>query len=300
MRGEIRIYTKGQKKRARQSSLVELCERQGITLQTEGNDNYRVPNYGGLIIKDNFYYWNATGEQGSAIDFCMKILGMPFVDAMEALLKCSEINADQQHVTRQRRVKAKQEKRVELPSKATIGASVVYLTKHRKIPMKIVREMIDRKLLYQDEHANCVFPCYDKMGLARGAIIRGTIKDKIYKGKAEGSDGKYGWVIRPVNSSDKVIVFEAPIDAMSFLHLYPKARSHHVLALGGLDMETLETFLEENREVTEIWMALDNDEPARKAIAAFNETKGISYSVHELYPKDDLKDWNEQVMHQGA
>ncbi|WP_238653561.1 DUF3991 domain-containing protein [Paenibacillus piscarius] len=300
MRGEIRIYTKEQKKRARQSNLVELCERQGITLQTEGNDNYRVPNYGGLIIKDNFYYWNATGEQGSAIDFCMKILGMPFVDAMEALLKCSEINADQQYVTRQRRVKAKQEKKVELPSEATIGAIVVYLTKHRKIPMKIVREMIDRKLLYQDEHANCVFPCYDKIGEARGAIIRGTNKDKIYKGKAEGSDGKFGWVIRPVNSSSKVIVFEAPIDAMSFLHLYPKARSHYIIALGGLGMETLEAFLEENREVTEIWMALDNDEPARKAIAGFIETKVVGYSVHEFYPTGDIKDWNEQLVRQGA
>ncbi|WP_342421103.1 DUF3991 domain-containing protein [Paenibacillus sp. FSL E2-0178] len=299
MRGEIRVYTKEQKKRARQSSLVELCERQGIMLQAEGYDNYRVPKYGGLIIKDNFYYWNATGEQGSAIDFCMKILGMPFVDAVEELLMCSELDADQQEVTRLRRVKAKQERRFELPGKAPIGASVVYLTKHRKIPMKIVREMINLKLLYQDENANCVFPCYDKIDEARGAIIRGTNKDKIYKGKAEGSDGKYGWVIRPVNSSDKVIVFEAPIDAMSFLQLYPKARSHHVLALGGLDMETLETFLEENREVTEIWMALDNDEPARKAIAGFIEKKSVGYSVHEFYPTGDLKDWNEQLVQQG-
>lgn len=273
---------------------------QGMALQDEGNGNYRVPNYGGLIIKYNFYYWNATGKKGSAIDFCVEILKMRFADAMEELLKCSEVNVDEQQVTRLRRVKAEQEKKFELPCKAPIGVSVVYLTKHRKIPMKIVREMIDLKLLYQDEHANCVFPCYDKMGGARGAIIRGTYKDKIYKGKAEGSNAKYGWVIRPVNSSDKVIVFEAPIDAMSFLHLYPKARAHYIIALGGLDMETLETFLEENREVTEIWMALDNDEPARKAVAGFIQSKGVGYYVHEFYPKDDIKDWNERLMRQGA
>ncbi|CAM4470705.1 DUF3991 and TOPRIM domain-containing protein [Paenibacillus typhae] len=296
----IGIYTKEQKKRARLSNLIDLCERQGIGIQDEGNGNYRVLNYGGLIIKDNFYYWNATGETGSAIDFCVEILKMRFANAMEELLKCSEVNVDEQRVTRLRRVKAEQEKRFNSPNKASIGASVVYLTKHRKIPMKIVREVIDHKLLYQDEHANCVFPCYDKTGEARGAIIRGTNKDKIYKGKAEGSNGKYGWVIRPVKSSNKVIVFEAPIDAMSFLQLYPKVRSHYILALGGLDMETLETFLEENREVTDIWMALDNDEPARKAVAGFIETKDVNYTVHAFYPTDDFKDWNEQLVRQGA
>lgn len=265
----------------------------------EGNDNYRLPDYGGLILKENYYYRNSTGERGSAIDFCMDILGMNFLDTMGELLECSEVDVDQQEVTRLRRVKAEQERRFVMPKEAAKDVSVVYLTKRRKISMKIVREMLNLKLLYQDEHRNCVFPCYDKTGIARGAIIRGTHPDLVYKGKANGSDAKYGWVIRPVKSSNKVIVCEAPIDAMSFLQLYPKARDHYIIALGGLDMEVLKTFLEENREVTEIWLALDNDEPARNAAVSSIKTNGVNYKMREYYPKD-FKDWNEQLNRQGA
>jgi len=64
-------------------------------------------------------------------------------------------------------------------------------------------------------------------------------------------------------------------------------------------MSTLETFLSENIQVTEIVMALDNDTPARDMISKFKDENGSEYHVKEFLPIDS-KDWNEQLVRPSA
>lgn len=50
---------------------------------------------------------------------------------------------------------------------------IAYLNKSRMLPVDLIIDLIHAKLLYQDEDGNCVFPCLDRNGEPKGAIIRG-------------------------------------------------------------------------------------------------------------------------------
>ncbi|WP_307601768.1 DUF3991 and TOPRIM domain-containing protein [Paenibacillus sp. V4I9] len=282
------------KMKARRASLVDFCQRNNYDLNDEGDGNYRVIGYAGTIIKDNMFYRHSTQEQGSAIDFCMNILGMGFKDAVEGLLEVDNYVEDLQ-CDRLRQSLAKQQKRVGfgLPYKAENTMLFPYLFKTRRIPLKIVKEIIQSNLLYQDDRSNCVFPCYDSLGIPRGAIIRGTHKDIAFKNRVEGSDMGYGWVINSGQYSNEVVVVEAPIDAMSFMALFPEISSNtHFLALGGLHFGAISTFLKENKQVAKVILALDNDSPAKEFVEKAKTELEVMYGVEVLYPEIG-KDWNE-------
>ena len=52
--------------------LTEVCNRLGLPIIKHGyNGNYKVKNYGGLIIKDSYFYQHSTGEKGGVINFVM-------------------------------------------------------------------------------------------------------------------------------------------------------------------------------------------------------------------------------------
>ncbi|KRE29654.1 DUF3991 and TOPRIM domain-containing protein [Paenibacillus sp. Soil522] len=287
-------YTKEQVKLARQANLVSFCENEGIHLIDAGGGDWKLPNRHGLLIKNNYYYVHGSKETGYAIDFCINILELEFKVAMEKLLKCPTF-IEQDDSTRLRRVKAKQEKKAEfvLPESKAKDSIFAYLRNKREIPMYWIRELMKKRLLYQDEHKNCVFPCYDFFGNPKGAILRGTSDKQIFKGRSLGSDANYGWVVKPEGNSDKVIVFEAPIDAMSYLVFHPSSKDNYLLSLGGLNMSTLQTFLKEYNQISSIVLALDNDEPAKVAINGFRAEYGDKYKIEEVMPSN--KDWNEDL-----
>lgn len=172
-----------------------------------------------------------------------------------------------------------------------------YLTKTRGLPKSIILDLIDKKLLYQDKRGNCVFPCNDHSGLARGAMLRGTLTDKPYKGRAKDSDAKYGWSLIPAKESNVLFVTEAPIDALSLLTLYQDKGigNHYILALGGLFVESLKQFLESYSHVNKIVLAVDNDAPANEFISKVKANLGLEYKIIELRPKGK-KDWNEVLL----
>lgn len=285
------LFTNDEVKKARSAELVEFCRSKNMKLTDEGDDNYRVSGYGGLIIKNNGFIWYANNDKGNAIDFCLRVLNMSYREALKELLNMPQAK----DAPRLRRVEAGLKKKVELPKKANTGAIFSYLSKQRGIKMKIVRKMISLGLLYQDERKNCVFPCLDVYNGVRGAIIRGTFSDNSYKGKAVNSDAAYGWVIAPNGYSETVIVVEAPIDAMSFLDMYDTADRHYVLALGGLNENTLDRFLSEHTNINKIVLALDNDQAGREATQRIRDRYKTELTVNVFLPKV-AKDWNEELL----
>ncbi len=111
---------------------------------------------------------------------------------------------------------------------------IAYLIKTRGLPVNLVIELIRAKLLYQSDDGHCVFPCLDRIGEPKGAIIRGTFSDFRYVARADGSDASYGWHWPPVGPSDQVVFTESPIDAMSLAVLSLEFKACHILAIGGL------------------------------------------------------------------
>ena len=74
-------------RRARQRELAPLLSGMGVVLQPLEDGNAMVVGEPGkLIIKENYWIKPETGESGNAIDFFVKIRGMPFVETIRLLL----------------------------------------------------------------------------------------------------------------------------------------------------------------------------------------------------------------------
>jgi len=272
---------------------------------SERNGNFRLNGYCGLIIKDNYFKQFGSNSSGNAIDFCVDILGMNFYMAVKELLLFKD--RDEEYLPAVKDVgraglKKKNiidENRIfTLPEKSSDNVRVFsYLTKTRGLPESMINDLIDSGLLYQDKRGNCVFPCYNQSGQAKGAILRGTLTDKPFKGRAKNSDVKYGWSLIPQNESSVLFVVEAPIDALSLVTIYKDKGigNHYILALGGLFMESLKKFLELYSNVNKMVLAVDNDAPASEFIGKVKANLGSEYKIKELRPKNK-KDWNEVLL----
>ena len=110
----------------------------------------------------------------------------------------------------------------------------------------------------------------------------------------EGSDFRYAfnW---PGSSSD-LMVFEAPIDMLSFLSRFHDSdwAKHSYVALCGTSSQPLLGMLERYPQIDTVHFCLDNDQAgqlATKRLAKLAREKGLA--VNALVPV--LKDWNEDL-----
>ncbi|NSW83595.1 MAG: toprim domain-containing protein [Syntrophothermus sp.] len=280
-------------RQARRVSLVSYLEARGYPLRYEGSGNWRLPGHGGLLIKDSYFIQFSSGIKGNAIDFLVRILNLPFQEAVEDLLALGPVGnctpkpaANYQHCT---------ELEFRLPERASDNRRVaIYLTKVRKLPPTLVGWLMAKGLLYQDVKANCVFPSYSRLGQPKGAFLRGTFSN--FKGLAFGSDARYPWHWPPETESQGAVVCESPIDALSLVSLKPFFRSHHLVSLNGLRWEALTTFLEDWQEIKTVVLAFDGDKPGRTAAEEFKKRlKAQGYTVAILLPPG-FKDWNETLV----
>ena len=86
------------------------------------------------------------------------------------------------------------------------------------------------------------------------------------------------------SDSDKVIVFEAPIDLLSYMSLYPDDRSN-LIALGCLSPKGLYRFLSQHQHIDTVFFLLDNDGVGPEAAYAATDmllTHGYKVEEHEL------------------
>ena len=164
-----------------------------------------------------------------------------------------------------------------------------YLVKTRGIDSDVVNAFIKSGRLYESaDHHNCVFVTYDANGLPAYAFQRGTNPLKSFKKDVFGSDKLTGFPILREGSA-RLLVFEAPIDMMSYLSLYPKDRSS-MIALGCLSPRGLYHFLDQHREIRTVSLLLDNDEAAKKVIPKITEKlKTFDYEVEHHKLRDEMK-----------
>jgi hypothetical protein len=243
-------------------------------------------------VQGNHFKHFSSGMGGNALDFLVDYLGYKVLDAVQTLI---HMGSAQQPISTPAPPAA--EKELQMPIRWHNHRRVIaYLAKSRGLPVNLIIELLRSKLLYQDDHGNCVFPCLDRRGEAKGAIIRGTCTDVRYVARAKGSDVSYGWHWPPVMESLQVVFTESPIDAMSLAAIRPKVRTYHILALGGLILTGVHRFLDEH-DVKTVALALDSDESGTEAAiqwaAELNE-KG--YDVQICLPDALAKDWNELLI----
>lgn len=75
-------WSREQIRSARLAPLAPLLQQRGLQLIPREADNFILPAYPGLIVKDSYWRWPERNLAGNAIDFHVQVMGMSFHDAM--------------------------------------------------------------------------------------------------------------------------------------------------------------------------------------------------------------------------
>ena len=282
-------YTEEQIIRANQTDLVSFLSAQGEQLGKSGKE-YRWKKHDSVTVSGNRWYRHSQGRGGYPVDFVMEFYNATFPEAVKMLTgeegegrnsTCPAPSPD-----------------FRLPEKEENNDRIIrYLTENRGIEKNMVEEWIGSGDIYEEKkHHNVVFVGRDADGIPRYAHCRGTGETK-YRGDVAESDKSYGFCHR--GTDNQLFVFEAAIDLLSFIQLFPKDwKKRSYLSLGGISSAALMAFLSERPQITSVFLCLDNDHAGNEACEKLAGEIPDGYRVIRLKPA--RKDWNEILCDENA
>ena len=282
-------YTEEQIARANQTDLVSFLNAQGEQLVKSGRE-YRWKKHDSVTVSGNRWYRHSQNKGGYPVDFVMEFYHATFPEAVKML-------NDEEGEGRQKSCLAPSPD-FRLPEKSETNETVIkYLTEIRRLEKDLVEEWIAGGNIYEEKkHHNVVFVGRDADGIPRYAHCRGTGGIK-YRGDVAGSDKSYGFCHR--GEDNQLFVFEAAIDLLSFIQLFPKDwKKRSYLSLGGVSSVALMTFLSERPQITSVFLCLDNDHTGNEACEKLAGEIPDGYRVIRLKPA--RKDWNEILCDENA
>lgn len=122
----------------------------------------------------------------------------------------------------------------------------------------------------------------------------GDTQGKSYRGNIEGSDPRcsFHWV----GTSDRLYVFEAPIDLLAFLTLYPDGwQQHSYVALCGTAEHAMLWMLEKNPNLRKTILCLDHDAAGIEAVGRLSDVLR-EHGYSQIAPlQSEYKDWDEDL-----
>ena len=297
MASEIkRRFTDTEMQIAKETDLPELLTHLGYQVRRIGR-YHTTAEMDSLRIKDRrkwFRYSQNTG--GDAITFLQQFCGKSFSEAVEYLLAFHGTARDSPIKAAPFVKRDEAQKPLTLPPRNTDDRRVFAYLRKRGIAPQVIWQFLNAGLLYEDAvHHNCVFVGRNESGQAKYAGLRGTYDrdGKGFRGDVTGSDKRVGFALPYDRSSDQVLVFEAPIDLMSYLTLH--RNTPNALALCGLYDGALQAYLTDHPQIKRIELCLDADEPGQKAAQQLQEKYQLQgYAVTVEKPRCG-KDWNEYL-----
>ncbi|MFR8944442.1 MAG: AAA family ATPase [Blautia obeum] len=282
-------YTEEQIARANHTDLVSFLNEQGEQLVKSGRE-YRWKKHDSVTVSGNRWYRHSQSKGGYPVDFVMEFYYATFPEAVKMLI-------GEEGEGRQKSCPAPS-KDFRLPEKNEDNEMIVkYLTESRALEKNLVMEWIARGDIYEEKkHHNVIFVGRDADGIPRYAHCRGTGEMK-YRGDVVGSDKSSGFCYR--GTDNQLFVFEAAIDLLSFIQLFPKDwKKRSYLSLGGVSSRALMAFLSERPQITFVFLCLDNDQAGNEACEKLAGEISERYSVIRLKPS--RKDWNEILCDKNA
>ena len=78
-------WSRAQIRAARQAPLLPLLQKRGLQLIPKEADNFLLPAFPGLILKDSYWRWPQKNLAGNTIDFFVQVLGLSFHEAMRQI-----------------------------------------------------------------------------------------------------------------------------------------------------------------------------------------------------------------------
>jgi hypothetical protein len=279
-------YTQAQIDRANAVSLEDFLRTQGETLIKSGRE-YRWKEHDSLTVRGNKWFRHSQSKGGYPIDFVMEFYGKSFPEAVQLLTGESAEG--------QSEASTAPPTAFHLPlHNRTADRAIQYLTESRGLNKTLVEAFLLSGDIYEDvKRHNVVFVGRDRSGTPRYAHVRGTADP--FRQDITGSDKSYPF--RYEGNGNQLFVFEAPIDLLSFICLYPQdwqARSY--LALGGVSGKALDRFLSDRRDTRKVFLCLDSDTAGNEACTRLAQDIPGEIAVIRLVPA--RKDWNDVLRQQ--
>ncbi|WP_347708146.1 DUF3991 domain-containing protein [Flavonifractor plautii] len=218
-------FTDAEMEIAKETDLPDLLESLGYQVRRVGS-YHTTKEMDSLRIKNRRTWFRySEGVGGDAITFLQRFCGKSFPEAVEYLLDyhgwARDSPAPQKSVPSKGQDRQKDEPPppFALPLPNTDQRRVFAYLQKRGIAPQVIRGFIQAGLLYEDaEHHNCVFVGRNRSGTSVFASKRGTYdrSGPGFKGDVTGSDKNTAFRLPCRPELNAVLVFEAPIDLMSY------------------------------------------------------------------------------------
>ena len=280
-------YTQAQIDKANAVDLEKFLRAQGETLVRSGKE-YRWKAHDSLTVCGNKWFRHSQSKGGHPVDFVMEFYGKSFPEAVQMLTgEPGEVQPEADPAP---------SPAFRLPLRNVTNANILnYLTQERKLSPSLVNFFIVAGDIYEDAaHHNAVFVGRDADGHPRYASSRG-IREK-FRQDAAGAEKAFGFAHR--GTDKQLLVFEAPIDLLSFIELFPKNwQQHNYLSLGGVSGKALRQFLSERPDVERVFLCLDADKAGEDACKRLAALLPDTMSATRIQPC--MKDWNDVLVHRA-
>ena len=290
-------FTDEQKVLANSVNLEEFLRMRGEKLERVGREHKLIyydssGKHDSITLRGSTWFDHKNQVGGGAIKFMQEFYDMDFQTAVQELLG--------QRVTPlshspPKAIAKEEKKEFKLPvANPNMHRVFAYLIKQRFIAPDIISYFAKQHTLYEDkEYHNAVFVGIDENGVPRQASKRSTNSyGNSFRITCQGSDTRYSFA--HFGESKRLYVFEAPIDMLSFLTLYPKEwQKHSYIAMNGVYENAVLTALKNHSNLSEVILCVDNDEGGIEAADRLRDIlneNGYS-NVKRLAPP--YKDWNE-------
>ena len=279
-------FTPEQRRQANEVDLPSFLRARGEKLLLSGRE-YRLAGDHSITVRGSKWFDHSARKGGRAVSFVQTYYDKNYPDAVSMLLG-NAVPAAKPEDT-------KKPKPFALPPPySNMRRVYAYLMQKRCISREVISEFVRDKLLYEDEHHNCVFVGVDEHGEAKHTHLRSTNSEgRTFRMNAEGSEAMHSF---HKNGTDKSLyVFEAPIDLMSHMVLYPHGwLEHSYVACCGTSIQPVLERLRQNPKLDTVYLCLDNDEAGEEACERMADIlTEMGLEVERLRPQG--KDWNEDL-----
>ena len=286
------MVTQNEIDNANSMDIVSYLKSHGVSAKRVGNGYEWESPAGKVSIKGNRWYSQYELVGGYPVNFVMKYFGLKFTEAVESLLgKSYSFVVESYHK------EEKEKKEFVIPKRHdNMNRAFFYLRDERGIDSSIINTFVNAGLIFEDdEYHNAVFVGKDLEGNIKHIHKRSTSSVSTFKGNAEASNPEFSFNWR--GKSNRLFVFEAPIDMLSYITLHPIGwKNNSYVSLCSTAGIAAMKMLNDNSNIDTVYLCLDNDNAGTvgsQKLAEKIHSLG-EYEVWRLYPEH--KDWNEDLI----
>lgn len=283
-------FTAQQKEQARQTDLATLLRRQGEKLKRSGSEYQWRDGSDKVTVRGNLWYHQYDRVGGDAIDFVRRFMDKSYPEAVRYLL-----DGDGGELIESPPIVRKRAP-FELPKRHDNMRRVsTYLLHKRGIDRDVLDAFVHRQMIYESaKYHNAVFVGFDTSGVPRHANMRGIGSESTFKGNAPNSLPEYSF--HWDGNSNKLYLFEAPIDMLSFISMNKVGwQKHNYAASCSVSDRVLFQCIKDNHAIKRVFLCFDSDEPGQAAARRICQKLSAQGTESEILTPI-RKDWNEDLL----